>query len=150
MELLQVALFGHSIYNNPEADARLAELVDTLTREHEFVEFYIGRHGDFDIAAASTVKRVRANHGLDNASMTLVLPYHTANDAYYADYYDDLAYPLSSRTHFKAAITKRNEWMVEQADLVIVLVERESGGAYTAMRYAERLGKRIINLVEPM
>ena len=46
------------------------------------------------------------------------------------------------------ASTERNRWMVEQADLVIVFVEKDSGGAYTAMKYAKQLGKTIINLAE--
>jgi len=38
--------------------------------------------------------------------------------------------------------------MVEQADLVIVFVEKENGGAYTAMKYAENLNRCITNLAE--
>jgi nucleoside 2-deoxyribosyltransferase len=45
-------------------------------------------------------------------------------------------------------MTKRNQWMVERADLVIVNVERTEGGAAAAMRYAERLHIPVINLAE--
>ena len=38
--------------------------------------------------------------------------------------------------------------MIEKSDLVIVYVERQSGGAYAAMRYAEKLNKQIINLYD--
>ena len=38
--------------------------------------------------------------------------------------------------------------MVEQADLVIVNVEKSQGGAYTAMKYAEKLHTHVINLAE--
>ena len=50
------------------------------------------------------------------------------------------------RMHPKAAIVKRNQWMIEQADLVILYAERKEGGAYTAQKYAEGLEKKIINL----
>ena len=36
--------------------------------------------------------------------------------------------------------------MVEQADLVIVNVEQKQGGAYSAMRYAEKQFIPVINL----
>ncbi len=48
--------------------------------------------------------------------------------------------------HPKSAITLKNRWMIEQSDLVIVYVERDKGGAYAAMKYAENLDKKRINL----
>ncbi len=36
--------------------------------------------------------------------------------------------------------------MIEQSDLVIIYIERKEGGAYTAMKYAEKLNKKVINL----
>ena len=50
------------------------------------------------------------------------------------------------KTHPKGAITKRNRWMVEQADLLICYIEREEGGAFTALKYAKKQKKTIINL----
>ena len=68
---------------------------------------------------------------------------------YFAKYYDSIIIPeYTKRTHPKCAITKRNRWMVEQADLFVCYVERQEGGAYTAMKYAEKLGINIINLAE--
>ena len=34
------------------------------------------------------------------------------------------------------------------ADLVICYVEKENGGAYNAMKYAESVGKKVINLID--
>ena len=45
------------------------------------------------------------------------------------------------------AILKRNEWMVEHADLVIAYVRHEWGGAYKMYRHAEKMQKEIFNLV---
>ena len=63
-------------------------------------------------------------------------------------YYDRVDIPISA--HPKLAITKRNEWMAEQADLVICYIERESGGAYKAVQYAKKLGKDIVNLANEL
>lgn len=54
--------------------------------------------------------------------------------------------PDIGRPHPKVAITLRNQWMVDAADLVIAYVENSSGGAYKAMAYAEKTGKPVINL----
>ena len=58
--------------------------------------------------------------------------------------------PTLHHVHPKAAIKKRNEWMVEQAQLLLCYVEKQSGGAYTAMKYAEKLRKEVINLASPI
>ena len=54
---------------------------------------------------------------------------------------------IESKTHPKAAITKRNQWMMDNADLLIAYVEPgRKGGALTTLKYAEKQGIEIINL----
>lgn len=53
---------------------------------------------------------------------------------------------VKGKPHPKGAITKRNRWMVEQADLLVCYVEQDEGGAYAALKYAKKLGKKTINL----
>ena len=65
----------------------------------------------------------------------------------YGKYYDSVIIPESVEGVFpKSALVLKNRWMIERSDLVIVYVKRENGGAYTAMKYAERMQKRVINL----
>lgn len=71
------------------------------------------------------------------------MPYQTAKDKYYEEYYDEIYYPIDSETHFKSAITKRNEWLVEHTDLLIAYVKREDGGAATCLKMAEKRGIEI-------
>ncbi len=60
-------------------------------------------------------------------------------------YYDHILIPEGVYgAHHKAAITKKNRWMVEQSDLVIAYIERALGGAYTAMKYAEKQKKKLL------
>ena len=117
-----------------------------MLRTKAFVEIYIGRDGEFDIYAASVIKRVQMAMGSENSELNLVLPYERKDIEYYEKYYDRVSIPISA--HPKIAITKRNEWVVEQADLVVCYVERKKGGAYAAMRYAENLGKAVLNLAD--
>lgn len=83
----------------------------------------------------------------ENNDITLVLPYMVADLEYYEKYYDSIIIPESVYgVHPKSAITLKNRWMIEQSDLVIVYVARKKGGAYTAMKYAEKLNKNVINI----
>ena len=147
MEIYGVSLIGHRrIEEFPRLQDRLLELVLRLLREKEYVEFYIGRDGDFDILAAAVIKQAQKMFGSHNSSLILVLPYPKKDEAYYRVYYDDVWRPLSSTTHFKAVITKRNQWMIEQSKLLIACVRHPHGGAYNALQYAEKREVPIVNL----
>lgn len=45
--------------------------------------------------------------------------------------------------HPKAAIGMRNRLMVDKSDFVIGCIYRDYGGAYTALKYAEKQKKQI-------
>ena len=145
-----VTFFGHrDIYNFKEVEKQLYEIICRILQIHPFVVFYIGRNGDFDVHAASVLKRARKDMENEDNEIICVLPYNISDIEYYEKYYDEVFIPeCIEKTHPKGAITKRNKWMVEQADLVICYVERNKGGAYAAMKYARSLGKKTINLAE--
>ena len=146
----KVALFGHRDFRGYRIlEERLYPLLKDLIRTKPFVEVYIGRNGEFDLHAATIVRRVQNAIGKDNNELICVLPYPEKDMEYYEKYYDNVMIPeCIGRTHPKGAITKRNKWMVEQANLLVCYVEREEGGAYTALKYAKKLGKQIINITE--
>lgn len=146
MEIYRVSFVGHrEIYRIREVEDMVEQIVTDLIRKKEYVEFYVGRNGDFDVLTASAVKRVQKKLGNCNSSLILVLPYSVKDEEYYKTYFDEIFYPIDPQTHHKAAIIKRNEWMIEQSDLVIAFVEKQNGGAYQAMRYAEKADKKVIN-----
>lgn len=69
--------------------------------------------------------------------------------AYYEYCYDEIIIPEELCTvHYKAAIQKRNRWMVDRADYLTAYLFRDFGGAYEAVKYAKRQGKSKINLAE--
>jgi len=146
VNIYRVAFIGHrEISNIMKVEDMLEELIRNLIREKEFVEFYVGRNGDFDISAASCIKRVQKTLGHANSSLILTLPYPVKDIEYYEKFYDEIIIPVS--THFKAAITVRNKWMVDNADLLIAYVEEnKTGGALSALKYAKKQEVQIINL----
>lgn len=145
MDVFTVSLFGHRRLNDlRQLHNRLSPIVGELIQTMPYTSFLIGRNGEFDEYAASVIKSVQKEIGLDNSEIVLVLPYTVAALPYYEKYYDSIVFPTCA--HSKAAITLKNRWMIEQSNLVIVYVERDSGGAYAAMKYAQKLNKKIINL----
>ena len=144
-----VSLFGHrKLYDLYRIDKYLVPILKKLIQQKPYVSFLIGRNGEFDEYAASVIKQIQKEFGKDNNDITLVLPYTVSDLEYYIKYYDNIVIPeCLYHTHPKSAITKKNKWMIDQSDLVIVAVKKE-GGAYRAMKYAEKQNKKLINLYE--
>lgn len=154
LDVYTVAFFGHRYIDNP---LKVEELLETeirkLINEKEYIEFLVGRNGDFDRCASSAILRVRKNVRANNSALVLMLPYATAeylnNEEYFNGYYTDVEISYkASIAHPKAAIQIRNREMVTRADLIICYVEENSGGAYKTVQYAEKVSKTIINLAE--
>ena len=148
MNVFTVSLFGHrEIDDLRQVEYKLAPIIKELIQTKPYVNFLIGRNGEFDEYAASVIKRVQRAIGAENNEITLVLPYTVSKIEDYEKYYDSIIIPEGVYGVYpKSAITLKNRWMVEQSDLVIVFVERDKGGAYKAMKYAEKQDKGIINL----
>ena len=147
-EIYRVAFFGHRrIDRLGEIEERLVPILKELILTKEYVEFYIGRNGEFDEFVASVIKRVQKQTDKQNSVLILTLPYAVKDIEYYADYYDEIVIPDTiGKAHPKGAITLRNRWMADTADLVIAYIEREEGGAYAAVKYADKNNKNVINL----
>lgn len=148
MNVFTVSLFGHRKINDlRRLNDELTPIIKDLIQTKLYVAFLIGRNGEFDEYAASVIKHAQKQLGKENNDITLALPYTVADIEDYEKYYDSIIIPEDLYgVHPKSAITLKNRWMIEQSDLVIVYVERKEGGAYSAMKYAEKLNKKIINI----
>lgn len=148
IETYRVAFFGHRDFSDDIKFWKiLFEIVENILKTHVFVEFYVGRNGEFDIFSASVIKSVQKKLGKENSNITLILPYQTSHIEDYEKYYDSIIIPEHiADVHPKNAINKRNQWIVERADFLIFYVTREKGGAYNAMKLAENFRKELINL----
>jgi len=60
------------------------------------------------------------------------------------DGYDETIYPPLESIPRKFAILRRNEWMVQESDIVVAYVNHGWGGAAKTLQYARRKKKRII------
>ena len=152
LNIYTVSFFGHrSIERASEVENRFDKLLHELITQKEYVEFLIGRDGEFDLLASAAIKRAVREYGYGNTHFTLVLPYIKAeyryNEKEYLDYYDEVEVCAESAGAYpKAAIQIRNRNMVDRSDLVVCCIQHKCGGAYKTMQYAEKQDKHIINL----
>ena len=90
LEIFTVAFFGHRYIDNPyKLEELLEEHIRKLIDEKEYVDFLVGRNGEFDQCASSTVLRVRKNVRDDNSALVLMLPYPTAEYLNNEEYFHD-------------------------------------------------------------
>ena len=117
------------------------------------VTFYLGGYGDFDGICACVCRELKSKKQ-NYIELVYVTPYITLSaqkkikEMQSFGLYDSSIYPPIERTPPKFAISKRNEWMINNSDLIIAYVNREYGGAYKSLRYAKRKNKKIINICD--
>ena len=99
---------------------------------------------------SSAVRRAKKRY--PNIKLICVKPYMTneinKNHNHYSGlYYDDVIIPsVLAGVHYKAAISKRNQWLVDQSNIIIGYIKGNYGGAYKAIKYAKSENKRTICL----
>lgn len=144
---------GHKEIYQAKIDEKIERAIDDLLQtDSEFV-FYTGDMGDFDKKCASAVRAAKRKYPHKKICLALVLPYMSnrlnTDKEYYQHYYDEIIIPSDlCGVHYKAAITKRNRWMVDRVDCLIACVYRDFGGALETVKYARKQGKPVTNLAE--
>ncbi len=103
-------------------------------------QFLLGGYGDFDNFAAKMVRKCKNTH--PDIHSLLVIPYLGRD--FNPNIYDNSVYPYLEEVPKRFAISKRNEWMVEEADVVVAYLINYAGGSGRTMEYAQRKKKKII------
>lgn len=137
---MTVNFCGHShVSDAGELNEWLDKVLDQLVAEGAD-RFYLGGYGDFDRMAAEAVKAKKAEKpDIEMALVTAYLGRHADGEAY-----DYMIYPTLKDVTQRSAIPKRNEWMVDYADVVVAYVTHDWGGAAKTLEYARRCGKRVV------
>ncbi len=135
-----ITFCGHSncLFSDEEKE-KLKQLLIKEIRKNPTCKFYLGGYGDFDSLCLRTLRELKTY--FPNIELLFITPYLDKNYsklelAKY--YYDDIIFPPIENVPRKFAILKRNEWMVESADLVIAYVKYSWGGAAKTLKYAKR------------
>lgn len=145
---------GHREVYASGVDEKIQVAIEDIIKTDDSFVFYTGGMGEFDRKCASAVRNAKARHPELNIKLVLVEPYMknslNENKEYYEKSFDDIVIPMElAGVHYKEAITQPNRWMIDRSDYLIAFVYRDFGGAYSALRYAQKKdGLVIINLSE--
>lgn len=144
-----VAFCGHSKYiENAQDEERIFEILKENVNEAS-VEFFLGDYGDFDSFAYRCAKKYKETH--KNARLIFITPYITLayqknHLSYQKQRFDDIIYPELENVVPRFAISHRNRWIAQKADLMIAYVTHKHGGAYDMFRYAKGKNKKVFNI----
>ncbi len=138
---MTVTFCGHR--DTVDSSALYAWLQKTITEQiaHGANTFFLGGYGSFDRIAATAVWELKKNH--PEIVSILVLPYPDKNVD--TAKYDMTTYPPLENVPRRFAISRRNRWMVDNANVVITNVSHEWGGAAQTLKYAIVKGKLVLN-----
>ena len=148
-----ITFVGHSTVplRDKVRQAVLTQMRDLIS-DSEQILCYLGGYGDFDEICASVCKELKSEY--KGTELVFVTPYldlserRRIKDTVDQKIYDSVLYPPIENVPPKFAISKRNEWMVRNADAVIAFVTHCYGGAYQSLRIADRIGKKIVNVAD--
>lgn len=141
-----ITFIGHSkLKNVSEVEVALREVMEKYISPGNRITFYCGGYGEFDLLCARVVRDMK---NIANCESILVIPYLNRGKEKTDSLYDQTLYPPIESVPPKLAILKRNEWMIDESDIVIAFVEFSFGGAVRALEYAKRKNKTIVNLAE--
>lgn len=136
-----ITFCGHrELYDEKEVRAWLKRVTEDLIVSGDET-FYLGGYGAFDRLAASILAEQKKRY--PNIELVLILPY--LNRRKDISPCDSSIYPPLESVPKKLAIVRRNQWMVERADVVVSYVLHSRGGAAMTLEYAKIKKKQIIS-----
>ena len=137
---MNVTFCGHSqIWKREEVKKWIFNVTKKLIQQGA-TTFYLGGYGAFDSLVASVLRELKKDY--PQIELILVLAY--LNTERNTSGYDSTVYPPLEAVPRRFAITHRNRWMVDVADVVVAYVLHDWGGAATTLRYANQRAKRSI------
>ena len=138
--------FGHN--DTPDGvESLVRSAVIDLIIKKGVTKFYVGSQGNFDRVVKRVLRNVKQQ--FPYIECLIVLAYMPAKCGVYADDVFETVYPEGLESvPLRAAIARRNEWMVQMADVVVTYVKYNIGGASKYKLLAEKRKKEVINIAD--
>ena len=136
--------FGHrEVMHNIRP--KLTAIIEKLITEENVTEFYVGNQGQFDSMVYSVLKELKAKY--PQIRYTVVLAYMP--DEHIKEVYgENTLFPDGMESvPKKFAISKRNDWMIQQSRFAVCYVHKITGGAAKFREKAEKKELRIIEVL---
>ena len=136
--------FGHREVTHNIRD-KLTAILGKLITEYGVTDFYVGHQGQFDNMVYSVLKELKAYY--PQIRYTVVLAYMP--DEHIKEVYGEntLLPDGMESVPKKFAISKRNDWMIQQSDYAVCYVHKITGGAAKFREKAEEKGLQIIDVL---
>ena len=136
--------FGHKDTPKEIEPTLRSTLIDLIENKNVNI-FYVGNHGNFDAMVRRQLEDLSNTYPI---TYNVVLAYLPAKKSEYDDYTNTILPDGIETVPKRFAISWRNKWMVQQADVVVTYVTRNFGGAAQFKEMAKRQGKTVIELSE--
>ncbi len=148
-----IIFVGHAFVSSKKQIKEIVkEQIKNNISDVNSIIFYLGGYGDFDDICACACRELK--QGNPAIEIVYVTPYigltcqSKIKEMQNRGLYDKTIYPPIENVPPRFAISRRNEWMVTNSDVVIAYVEHEYGGAYKSLQVAKRRKKKIINICD--
>ena len=134
--------FGHREVTH-NIRPKLIEIIEKLIVDEGVTDFYVGHQGQFDSMVYSVLKELKAK--FPHIRYAVVLAYMP--DEHIKEVYgEDTLFPDGMESVSKKfAISKRNDWMIQQSGVVVCYVYKVTGGA---AKFREKAGKKGIRVID--
>ncbi|MBO4535427.1 MAG: hypothetical protein J5755_05770 [Clostridia bacterium] len=141
----KVFFAGHrDDWRNIGVAEKLKPILVELIREG-FTEFYCGCRGDFDQTCIQEITQLKKEY--PSIKLIKVLASYEPQKTELPPCFDGTICPSTEEYHVKQQIIRANRSMVDYCDVLVCHVtETYKSGAYRTLRYAQQVGKRIINI----
>ena len=123
---------------------KLRSVLINLIENQQADTFYVGRQGSFDALVYATLRELAAEYPHIRYAVVLERLSGKSTD----DFTETLFPEVMENVPPRFAIDRRNNWMIRQADFVVVYVTHDWGGAAKFAKKAEQQGKTVINLAD--
>lgn len=140
-----VAFAGHRFdWQCIGVEEKLLQTIEELINKG-YTIFYDGACGAFDRKCLHAVLELK--HKYPHIKVIQILKYYHHEKEKYelSPCYDGSIYPDLEECHYKQIITKRNEWIVENCDVLVCHIEETyKSGAFNTVKYAYQVNKPLI------
>lgn len=139
---------GHSkLYE--DVQEKLKAAIEYQILHNGVDEFWVGNYGAFDRAAAKAVRELQGTY--QDIKLYLVLPYLTRaieeeREEYYKAFDGLLLADIPENTPKRYRISKCNEYMAQESDVLVCYIKHPFGGAAKTVDFAKKRDVEIVNI----
>jgi uncharacterized phage-like protein YoqJ len=125
-------------------EKKLLQAIEELIQKG-YTIFYDGNYGAFDRKCVDAVLKLKRKYPHIKLIRILAYYHHDKERYELPPSYDGSLYPDLEEVYPKQIITKRNEWIVDNCDILVYHIENTyNSGACRTVKYAQKHNKPII------